>query len=437
MEFAPRNTFRNFGLVAAVVLLSAGVAATTALAQSNRSEQSATEQKTRKTPAMRESVYNKFAQAQEAIEVDDEAEAIKVLGQVQNMKNLNGYEIAMMWNTYAYIYFSQEKYAEAIDAYKNVLAQPELPYSLEYNTIYSLAQLHFVSEDYRTAIQYLSQWMQVADNPGPDAYIIMGQAYYALEDYRDGLPYVERGVSLSKERGLPVRENWYLLLRAMYWELDDMPKVRDVLIELLALWPKQEYWTQLAAIYGEMEEEKKQLAAYEAAYLQGGFTRGSQLRTLANLYLYHDVPYRGAVILEKGIRDGKIEATSSNLRTLAQAWSDAKEMDKAIPALERAARVADDGDLYAELANILLDREEWEAAESAAQKALNKGKLNRPDLPHVARGMALFNMKRYNEAIAAFRRARRYDESKRIAAQWIRYVGIERDRQAALAAALQ
>ena len=100
------------------------------------------------------------------------------------------------------------------------------------------------------------------------------------------------------------------------------------------------------------------------------------------------------MILEKGIRDGKIEATSSNLRTLAQAWSDAKEMDKAIPALERAARVADDGDLYAELANILLDREEWEAAESAAQKALNKGKLDRPDLPHVARGMALFNMKR-------------------------------------------
>ena len=395
------------------------------------------ELKTRKTPAMREQVYNKFAAAQEAIEAGDEAKAEDVLGDVQRMKNLNSYEVAMMWNTYAYIYYSQEKYRQAIDAYKNVLAQEELPYSLEHTTIFSLAQLYFVSEDYRTAIDYMNQWFKVAENPGPDAYIIVGQAHYALEDYRGGVPYVERAVALAKERGREVRENWYLLLRAMYWELEDMPKVRDVLIELLTTWPKKEYWTQLAAIYGEMDDEKRQLAAYEAAYFQGGLTRGSEMFTLANLYLYHEIPYRAAVILEDGIGDGKIEATSNNLRTLAQAWADAKEMEKAIPALERAARAADDGDIYAELASILLDREEWEAAEAAASKALDKGKLDRPDLAHVARGMALFNMERYEESKAAFRRARRFSKSERVAAQWVRYVANEQARQEALAAALR
>ena len=199
---------------------------------------------------MREQVYNKFAAAQEAIEAGDEATAEDVLGDVKRMKNLNSYEVAMMWNTYAYIYYSQEKYSQAIDAYKNVLAQEELPYSLEHTTIFALAQLYFVTEDYRTVIDYMNQWFKVAENPGPDAYIIVGQAHYALEDYRGGLPYVERAVALAKERGREVRENWYLLLRAMYWELDDMPKVRDVLIELLTHWPKKQYWTQLAAIYG-------------------------------------------------------------------------------------------------------------------------------------------------------------------------------------------
>lgn len=408
-----------------------------ASAQDRGKGSSAQEQKTRKTPAMREAVYNKFAKAQEEIEVGNEVAAEKVLGEVQRMKNLNSYEVAMMWNTYAYIYYSQEKYRQAIDAYKNVLAQEELPYSLERTTIFSLAQLYFVSEDYRTAIDYMNQWFRVSESPGPDAYIIMGQAHYALEDYRGGLPYVERAVALAKEQGRDVRENWYLLLRAMYWELQDMPKVRDVLIELLTKWPKKQYWTQLAAIYGEMDDEKRQLAAYEAAYFQGGLTRGSEMLTLANLYLYHEVPYRAALILADGIGDGKIEATSNNLRTLAQAWADAKEMEKAIPALERAARSADDGDIYAELANILLDREEWEAAEAAASKALDKGNLNRPDLAHVARGMALFNMKRYEEAKAAFRRARNFSDSERIASQWVRYVSSEQARQEALAAALR
>ena len=403
----------------------------------NQGSSPASQQKTRKTPAMREQVYNKFAAAQEAIEAGDEATAEDVLGDVQRMKNLNSYEVAMMWNTYAYIYYSQEKYSQAIDAYKNVLAQEELPYSLEHTTIFALAQLYFVSEDYRTAIDYMNQWFKVAENPGPDAYIIVGQAHYALEDYRGGLPYVERAVAIAKERGREVRENWYLLLRAMYWELDDTPKVRDVLIELLTHWPKKQYWTQLAAIYGEMDDEKRQLAAYEAAYFQGGLTRGSEMLTLANLFLYHEVPYRAAVILEDGMREGKIEATSYNLRTLAQAWADAKEMDKAIPALERAARVADDGDIYAELGNILVDQEEWEAAEAAASKALDKGNLDRPDLAHIARGMALFNMQRYEESKAAFRRARKFSDSERVAAQWVRYVGNEQARQEALAAALQ
>ncbi len=404
---------------------------------SNEGRSQASQQKTRKTPAMREQVYNKFAAAQEAIEAGDEAKAEDVLGDVQRMKNLNSYEVAMMWNTYAYIYYSQEKYGQAIDAYKNVLAQEELPYSLEHTTIFSLAQLYFVSEDYRTAIDYMNQWFRVAESPGPDAYIIVGQAYYALEDYRGGLPYVERAVALAKEQGRDVRENWYLLLRAMYWELEDMPKVKDVLFELLTKWPKKQYWTQLAAIYGEMDDEKRQFAAYEAAYFQGGLTRGSEMLMLANLYLYHEIPYRAAVILEDGIGDGKIEATSSHLRTLAQAWADAKEMEKAIPALERAARVADDGDIYVELSNILVDREEWEAAEAAASKALDKGSLNRPDLAHIARGMALFNMERYEEAKSAFRRARNFSQSKRVAAQWVRYVGNEQARQEALAAALR
>ena len=59
------------------------------------------------------------------------------------MSNLNSYEVAQMWNFYAFIYFSQDNYREATRAYENVLQQPELPLGLETTTMFTLTQLYF------------------------------------------------------------------------------------------------------------------------------------------------------------------------------------------------------------------------------------------------------------------------------------------------------
>ena len=42
--------------------------------------------------------------------------------------------------------------------------------------------------------------------------------------------------------------------------------------------------------------------------------------------------------------------------------------------------------------------------------------------------MALFNLKRYSESIAAFEKAKKHEKSKKIATQWLRYVKGEYDR---------
>ena len=49
----------------------------------------------------------------------------------------------------------------------------------------------------------------------------------------------------------PTRENWWLLLRAAYFELEEMDKVKEILERLVVEWSKKEYWTQLSAFYGQ------------------------------------------------------------------------------------------------------------------------------------------------------------------------------------------
>ncbi|MBK6287767.1 MAG: hypothetical protein IPF49_09100 [Gammaproteobacteria bacterium] len=108
-------------------------------------EQKPAAQKARRTPALRNEVYEKLALAQQAAEANDFAAAQRALEALQReysgKRALNSYELANVYNFYAFIYYSQEKYQDAIRAYEKVLAQPELPEAMEIGTLQPRAAL--------------------------------------------------------------------------------------------------------------------------------------------------------------------------------------------------------------------------------------------------------------------------------------------------------
>ncbi|MEO0973465.1 MAG: hypothetical protein AAFX85_10260 [Pseudomonadota bacterium] len=402
---------------------------------------------TKKTPAMREKVYTVLSEAQVLLEEENNsAGALNKLAQLEKMKDLNSYELAQMWTFYGYVYFQQENYKGAKRAYENVLKQ-DPPEALQTSTTYTLAQLSFVTEDYDGAVRYLQQWFRVAINPGPEPYILLCQGMYqqaaalsgsaAKKRYQEAIQPCLDGIALAKQRGTEVRENWYLLLRTFYYELNDFPQMLGVLETLITTWPKKEYWIQLSGVYGELGQEKNQLAAYEIAYKQGFLTRGSEVVTLAQLFLQAEVPYKAAKILEDGIDKGMVESNERNNRLLAQAWMLAAEDDKAIAPLQRAAALTRGGEMDYRLAQTYFNLDQYDDAVSAARDALNKGGLKRPDSVNVLLGMSLFNEKDYQGSLRAFREARNDDRSKKLADQWITHVNSEIDRERQLAQALR
>lgn len=399
---------------------------------------------TRRTPALRNKVYEKLAEAQAAAEANDLATASKVLdGMIASggKKALNSYELANVYNLYAFIHYSREDYKSALKAYENVVAQADIPLAMEINTRYTIAQLYFVQEDWKKGINALLQWFDMTESPNSGAYVLLAQGYYQLKDYDKALLNVDKAISMHNEKQAakpaaerkPPKEQWYNLARFLYFEKNDIGKTVEILEILLQYYPKKDYWVQLSHMYGEQKKESEQLSAMETAYVQGMLDKGTEQVTMAYLYLNGDVPYKAAKVMDKGLKDGSIEGKSKNWEIAGSAWRQAQEVDKSIPAMEKAASKSETGELYARLGNIYLDGDQNKKAITAINKGLSRGGVKRPDTARLILGMAYFNTKQYDKARDSFKAAARDERSRKYASQWMKYMDSELARQKSLA----
>jgi tetratricopeptide (TPR) repeat protein len=423
------NNLKSMRFLSAICAAAAASLSLSMLSEPVYAQQEAEqEEQTKRTAAMSEKVYRKLAEAQELADTDDFGGAMRKLDEVKGMKDLSAYEMAQLYNFYGFIYYAQERYQDSIRAYETVMRQPDIPKGLRDQTRYTLAQLHFTTEEWGKAIDLINQWLADANNPGPEPFIILASAYYQTENYAAMVQPIEKAMSIARERDVPVKEQWWLLLRVAYYEQNNFKKVRDILEVLVRNWPKKEYWTQLSAIYGELDEEQRQLSAYASAYDQGFLVRSNELVQLAQLFLQAEVPYKAGKVLEAGLADGKVEKTAQNYRLLSQAWQLAAEDKKAIPALKTAASMSNDGELDVRLAQSYLNTSRYSDCIDSARTGLNKGGLRRADIAYEILGMCLFEEDKYEDAKQAFRRAARDDRTAKRARNWIQFIEKEQER---------
>ena len=392
-------------------------------------ENDGSERKTKETVAMSQQVYDQLMEIQELMEAKDYAKAQVKIDDLRNQKRLSDYERAQIWNISAYSYYLQERLDDAIMAYDQVLAQPDLPEALQFSTLKTKAQLHFQQEQYEDALQVIRELMAAIPEPSADVLMIEGQALFQMQRYEEALVPIRTAINMYRDQGQTPKENWLLLLRVIYFEQKDYNSMIDVVKELIRYYPKDTYIRTLAGIYSELGDTKKQLALTEVLYDSGILSRAGDITNLANLYLLHGLPYKAAVVLEKEMNSNLVESNERNLRLLSQAWYQAREDQKAIPPLERAAEMTNEGDLYIRLAQAHINLENWGDAASAARKGIQAGGLRRPDQANIMLGMALFNEKRLEQAKRAFEAAARDNRSKRTATQWIAYVDSEIKRR--------
>ena len=396
------------------------------------------ERETRKTPALRNNIYEKLAEAQTFAEAKQYAEAEAVLNDMldatSKKSKLNRYELANVYNTYAYLRYAVEDYDGALDYYQKVIDQrPEIPLALEINTLYTVAQLYFLQENWQKGIDTLNTWMSVTDTPGTNAYVLLANGYFQLKDYDKSLSNIQIAIDREEAAGKLPKEQWYNLARFIHFDRDNFREALDILEILIMYYPKKQYWVQASHLYGEEKDEARQLALLEATYEQNLLDRSQDIVLISQLYLQAEVPFPAALAMEKGLADDIVEKESKNYELAGVAWRQAQEVTKSLPMLEAAASKSEKGELYARLGNVYLDVDKNKEAVEALKRGLDRGGVKRPDQARLALGMAYFNLGDFNAARRAFREARKDKRARTYADQWLKYITSEENRLEELA----
>ena len=402
--------------------------------------------KTRKVPAMRERTYKKLAEAQ--IMIDPESapreegepppeptgtpqDAVAMLHKLRESRGLNSYELAQIWNTLAFAYYTLEDIPNTIRSYEQILQQGTISEALEISSLRALFQLYYSEEKYELAIKYIDRWQALQAAPDAGVTFIKATAYYQLENFRESLRWAIRVEEIAKEQQKEVKENWYYLQVVLYNEFQDTDNVIRVLETLIAFYPKKQYWMYLAGMYSEKEWDDKSLSAYYAAYIQGFLAREMEVVMLSQRLLGASVPYEASQILDKGFKEGLIEENEKNLTLLATAYTMAQETDLAIDAWREATRFAENGELHYRLAQALAQEDRHKEAVDAYNEAQKKGDTDDPDDIAFWKGISLMQLERWDSATRAFRDAAKLGDSrmKKQTRQYIRYIAGEKRRQ--------
>lgn len=377
-------------------------------------------------------------------ETEDLVKAKNVLNRMQSDQGLTESDKAQMYYYFAYIDSINEDLKSAKRNYIKFLSIEDADPRLKSNVISMLGQLSYSEGNYKTAIDYMEQWISMEANPSSLGFDIIAASYWQLKDKKRALKFSERALCVAKANKSKPKESTYNLLIALYNENQRIKDMLPLFEELVRFYPKKRYWTQLSGVYGELKEEKKQLSSLEAAHDQRLLDKENEYVSLYQLLMRAEAPLKAARVMQYGLEKEFVKENEKHLKYLAQGWHMAQELDKAEPVYEKAALKSEEGELYVFLGQIYLATDRYKKAKQALQLGLKKGKLKDPVTVNILLGQVAYELQDFEDATKFFRtaidrlsdikikdkeaREKKQDKLRTQALNWLTYTEKEKKR---------
>ena len=377
-------------------------------------------------------------------EDEDLVKAKNVLTKMQADSSLTDPDKAQMYYYFAYIDSINDDIKSAKKNYMKFLSIDDADPRLKSNVISMLGQLSYAEGSYKTAIDYMEQWIAMETNPSSLGFDIIAASYWQLKDKKKALKFSERALCVAKANKSKPKESTYNLLIALYNENQRIKDMLPLFEELVRFYPKKRYWTQLSGVYGELKQEKKQLSSLEAAHDQRLLDKETEYVSLYQLLMRAEAPLKAARVIQYGIEKEFVKENEKHLKYLAQGWHMAQELDKAEPVYEKAAIKSEEGELYVFLGQIYLATDRYKKAKQALQLGLKKGKLKDPVTVNILLGQVAYELQDFEDATKFFRtaidrlsdikikdkeaREKKQDKLRTQALNWLTYTEKEKKR---------
>lgn len=294
-----------------------------------------------------------------------------------------------------------------------------------------LTQLQIASGDPAAVIKALEPKIKNDPKAAPELQMALAAAYLQQKRFKDALPLLQRAIAATPRP----EESWLQALYAAHIGAGQQKEAAPVLEKLIRINPAaREYWMQLAGLTFKEGNKEKTLALLELASRQGHLSSEDERLQVVALTAELGAPFEAGSLMQAWMERGLLPKSAQNWEALAGFWVEARESALAMSALQQALELSKNPELYLQLGQLHMQRENY--AEAAV--ALNEGiPTNITRLPPVllSLGVASYYAGNVDGAREAFTGATRFPSSVKTAREWLTFLetGQARTQAAVLA----
>lgn len=328
------------------------------------------------------------------------------------------YETSIANQILAQIELERDNYPGAIAYFQAALDAGGIKNNQYYQILQNIGQLQFQDELYADAAATFTRWLEETRSETAQIYALRGNCHYRLEQYEQAVEDLRKATALSEKSDNSVAQ----MLMASLFELGRASEAAEIASTLLQRDPRNvSLIRNLAAIYVNADLIANAIETMEAGIANGVLVEERDFVELSKMYRYAEQDLKAAELLAKAVEEGKVQPSLEIFRGLGEAYYFSENIEKAADAFGKADEFASDGEMAMNHARALAELERWPATKAAINRAISKG-VRRPGDAYVILGAAEFGLNNQPAALAAYREAAKYPETKAMAETYLRQV---------------
>lgn len=254
-------------------------------------------------------------------------------------------------------YIERKEYDKAIEFYQQSLRAQGLADVANREMLRELAQVYLLQKNYGAAAQTLQQGLAIDLVPEVSDFLLLARAQHHLGRYEEVVATLDR----IKQAGLTLDTEQLQQALALYYRAGAFAQSEVLLGRLLELQPHDaQHWHLLASVYLQQNKKRQALDQLTLARDKRVPFAERDILLLASLHSANDNPNGAAEVLENALSQQEVPQSAGNYRRLFEFWLQAREPEKARQALQQAARMGGDVELYLYLAQLQMDEQDFD-----------------------------------------------------------------------------
>jgi len=345
-------------------------------------------------------IAKEMTAAQKAMQASQWAEAVKNLEAAETKPGLNAFDKMKVADFKAFAYIKLNNLKAAQQSYEAAIATGAYTPDELSRTIRILFKVTASTQQNAKAIEYGKQVAE-SGTATPDDLGILAQLYYLQKDCKNSAVWADKAVAAARKAGEAPKENLFQFKLQCASDAGDSPAMAAVLLDLIRLTNKTNYWNTLLRIERQDErEDRNTLMLYRVMYDTNSMTTGSDYIEMAQLLGDAALPAEAQTVLEKAMSSGLINDTQKERTTrLLNSFKARAEADKkGLSQLDAEASKNPAGELDTKLGEVYYGVGDYANAVTALNRGIQKGQIKHQDEAYVYLGRAQVALKNIPDA---------------------------------------